>query len=54
MTSVISEIGGVVTGIGTWMGSVVSVFTENPILFLPLGISIALAIFGVVRGLVKR
>lgn len=54
MTSVITTVGEVVTGVGTWAGSIVTVFTSNPILFLPLGISLALGLFAVVRGLIKK
>lgn len=49
----LSNLGSIITQMVTWFGNVVSIFTENPVLFVFLGAAVFGLVLNMVRSLVR-
>lgn len=53
LSAYLSNLGSIITQMVTWFGSVVAIFTENPVLFVFLGAAVFGLVLNMVRSLVR-
>lgn len=47
----LTDIGTVVTAAGGWIGDLIGVVMDNPVLLVPIGLTIAASVIGLFHGL---
>lgn len=49
----LTQLGSVMTQLITWFGSVITIFTDNPVLFVFLGAAVFGLVLSMVRSLIR-
>lgn len=53
LSAYLTNLGSIMTQLITWFGSVITIFTDNPVLFVFLGAAVFGLVLNMVRSLVR-
>lgn len=53
LTTYLTNLGSIMTQLITWFGSVITIFTDNPVLFVFLGAAVFGLVLSMVRSLIR-